>query len=546
MQEEIKLFKQYLTKQDGSYDLIKVNKRFIKNHYPLIYQYCLDNFKTKIYCLLYDIQYENRPVCLNCHKHLEVYKLKNGFKKYCSGECAATFNKEHKISSNTLREKYKTKYKEKYPDLDISSDPNNSNYLILTNYCKHGDLRIYRGLFNKLYKLNRCLCLDCNKETFNNYNPTEEEINSFHDSFNEFYQKNKFKFSEYWWLMNYPKEYKIIHVKTNFLDKDSSDIERVYCFKNKIIEYPKCFCGDNCYFLRHSMNYTTVCFKHRNNNYTSKGENEVKEFLSSLNVSFIERDRSLKKEIDIYIPSLKLGIEFNGLWWHGEENKEKNYHVDKMNYFNKHGIQLINIWEDDWNNKKDIVKSIIKNKLKLNNRKIYARKCQVKLIDYNIKNEFINQNHIQGDCVSTINLGLYFNDELVSVMTFGKNRFKNDDTIELLRFCNKLDTSVIGGASKLFKFFIKTYKPTKVISYANRDISVGKLYEILGFEKIRYTPISYWWVNNSTRYNRTLFQKHLLVKEGFDSNLTENEIMHQRGFYKIYGTGNILFEFNNK
>jgi len=132
-------------------------------------------------------------------------------------------------------------------------------------------------------------------------------------------------------------------------------------------------------------------------------------------------------------------------------------------------------------------------------------------------------------------------------MTFGKKRMilkskSSDNEYELLRFCNKLNTSVIGGASKLFSYFKENYKPNSIVSYANCDISSGKLYNILGFKEIKYTGLNYWWVKDK-RYNRSNFMKYKLVKEGADPNKTEEEIMKDSGYSKIYGIGNLKYEW---
>jgi hypothetical protein len=116
-----------------------------------------------------------------------------------------------------------------------------------------------------------------------------------------------------------------------------------------------------------------------------------------------------------------------------------------------------------------------------------------------------------------------------------------ENEYELLRFCNKLNTSVIGGASKLFSYFIEQYKPEIIVSYANLDISNGNLYEILGFLKQQTININYWWVKNGKRYHRSNFMKHKLVKEGADPNKTEKEIMLERKYVKLWGTGNLKY-----
>lgn len=248
------------------------------------------------------------------------------------------------------------------------------------------------------------------------------------------------------------------------------------------------------------------------------------------------------KELDIYLPHLKLGFEFNGLYWHSEIFKEKDYHLNKTNECLEKGIQLIHIWEDDWDYKQDIVKSIILNKLGKNTNKIYGRKCQIKEIsDNKIVKRFLEENHIQGFVGSKIKLGLYYNNELVSLMTFGNLRRNlgqrsKEGSYELLRFCNVLNTSVIGGASKLFKYFIKNYDVKEIISYSDNSRSNGNLYKVLGFKNFNET-INYYWIKNGIRHHRFNFRKDKLVKEGFNKNLSEIEIMYLKGFYRLFDSG---------
>jgi hypothetical protein len=278
-------------------------------------------------------------------------------------------------------------------------------------------------------------------------------------------------------------------------------------------------------------------------------EREVSDFITSLNINFEENDRSVLngKELDIYIPSKKIAIEFNGLYWHSELFKDKNYHLDKTELCEKEEIQLIHIFEDEWLYKQDIVKSRLKNLLGLTETMIYGRKCVIKNVSSKITKSFLDDNHIQGKCVDKIRYGLYHQDELVSIMTFGKRKILNNDGWELIRFCNKLNTSVIGGASKLFKHFIKTHVFETLISYADRRWSDGGLYNNLGFEYISKTPPNYFYYNENlkTRESRIKYQKHKLVTQGFDVNLTEREITNKMGLYRIYDSGNLKYIYRN-
>ena len=305
-------------------------------------------------------------------------------------------------------------------------------------------------------------------------------------------------------------------------------------------------------YYRHEnkVNPCTLC--NPAGEFSSIKENDLCEFLNKNNIEYIKNDRNILngKEIDIYIPKHNLAIEFNGVYFHSNLFKKNNYHLEKTEICNSNNIQLIHIFEDEWDNKKEIVKSILLNKLNKVQNKIYARKCNIKLVKTKDKSKFLNENHIQGMVGSSINLGLYHNDELVSLMTFGKkrlamgNKIKNDNEYELVRFCNKLNTSVVGGASKLLKYFIQTYKPTEILSYADKRFSNGNLYKKLGFVEVKSTSPNYFYVINKKRKHRFEFRKDILVKNGFDSTKTEFQIMEERGIPRIYDVGNFVFKLN--
>jgi hypothetical protein len=329
-----------------------------------------------------------------------------------------------------------------------------------------------------------------------------------------------------------PSEYEII---------DYSKMSLLHNVCNKVTTINR----KNVYFrLRRDSNLCDYC---RSPN--SKPENKLKDFIKSLNVDYIENDRTVLegKELDIYIPSKNLAIEFNGLYWHSEKFLDKNYHLNKTNACQEKGIQLIHIFEDDWEYKQEIVKSIIKNRLNKieGNNKIYARKCIVKEVKSNIVRTFLDENHIQGFSRSTYKLGLYYNDELVSLMTFGYRRTNTKKEFELIRFCNKLGINVIGASSKLFKYFLMNYsiEDDYILSYADYSLFNGKMYDMLGFKEIHLTVPNYFWVINKKREHRWKYNKQKLIKEGFDSNKTEKEIMYSRGYYRIYGVGQKRYEY---
>ena len=247
-------------------------------------------------------------------------------------------------------------------------------------------------------------------------------------------------------------------------------------------------------------------------------------------------------EIDIYLPDINLGFEFNGLYWHSEIYKERGYHINKTTYFKKLGIDIFHIWEDDWIYKNEIVKSMILNKLG-KSKKIGARECYIREINNKDCKKFLNDNHIQGWCISKYRYGLFYKEELLSVMTFGNLRInlgqKNKTgQYELLRFCNKKYTSVIGGASKILKYFKDLINPIRIVSYSKNDYSNGNLYKTIGFKFEKLTSPNYYWVVNSRRENRYKWRKDVLVKMGGDIKMSESSIMISNGYYRIFDSGN--------
>ena len=260
------------------------------------------------------------------------------------------------------------------------------------------------------------------------------------------------------------------------------------------------------------------------------------------------------KELDIYIPSKNLAIEYNGLYWHSEisGNKDKLYHISKTDECNLLNIQLIHIFSDEWYNSKDIVKNRIRHILQFDKENTtYARNCTLAEISSKQKNVFLKQNHLQGSDNSSIKIGAYNSGELVAVMTFSKPRIalgRKNKTIsineyELTRFATS--KNVIGISSKLLSYFIKKYIPSKIISYADRRWSTGNLYKVLGFKLISATKPNYWYTSDHiNKIHRFNFRKNVLNKklEIFDSNLTEWENMKLNKYDRIWDCGSLKYE----
>jgi len=276
----------------------------------------------------------------------------------------------------------------------------------------------------------------------------------------------------------------------------------------------------------------------------SLSEKEIYDFIYKYFPDTISNDRSILsgKELDIYIPSKNLAIEFNGLHWHSElQGKDKNYHLDKTTRCLEKEIHLIHIFEDEWLDKQEIVKSVLKAKLGIITNKIFARKCTIAEVSNKQILEFLNTNHIQG-YIRGNNLGLYYKDELVSILVYGSSRYNKKYEFEILRFCNKIDTTVVGGLSRL----LSKINSKSIITYVDRRYSVGKSYESVGFKFKGESNPSYYYIkgNELIRYNRIQFQKHKLKSklESFDPSLTEWQNMQLNGYDRIWDCGNYVYD----
>jgi response regulator of citrate/malate metabolism len=236
-------------------------------------------------------------------------------------------------------------------------------------------------------------------------------------------------------------------------------------------------------------------------------EQELSELLGP---SFIKNRTMLDGlEIDFYNETLKLGIEFNGDYWHSDIFKDKYYHQNKSKLAETKGIRLIHIWEHEWLDPR--VKTILfsmlniaENKAK---QKIYARQCSIKQITNNEARPFNNKNHLQGHRNAQVTYGLFYNNELVQLMSFSRTRWnrnlKNNDAWEIIRGCPGSNNVVVGGVSKLFTHFVKDYNPSSVFSYCDFNKFDGKGYEALGMKFIGYTePDMKWFMKDRTVMNR--------------------------------------------
>ncbi len=297
----------------------------------------------------------------------------------------------------------------------------------------------------------------------------------------------------------------------------------------------------------------TSCPTCSTQNGPSKYEKEIVYILKNAGLNVVENTRKIisPKELDIFLPDLNIAIEFNGLYWHSNENKSmtnpSTYHLDKLNECIKKDINLIQIFEDEWLFNKELVIQTILHKIgKSNSSKIHGRKCLIKEIDSKTKNSFLRKFHLQGADTSKIKLGAFFNNELVAVMTFSagnisKGSTQKDGIWELNRFCTNFKYRIPGIASKLLTHFKRNYNWFNIFSYADRRWSSGNVYEALNFNLSKTTIPNYWYIKNYRRIHRFNLRK----TNADPKNIPEWLLRENDGYWRIWDCGHLKYEIGN-
>lgn len=443
----------------------KYNSKTLSRKFPELYELIVNNNdldiqKEIIYCIFFNI--ESIPTCKNekCFNHTILRNLQKGFQNFCCVDCKnewQRYSKEFKNNVSKGVQEYKNEKNKNSTDLFKKfllkyNYDKEGNYFILHNFCKHGNLKIYGNSLIKKFNAGMFdnMCPKCNQEAFDTYIPTEKEIEDFRAIFPEFYKKHHYALNRSWWMLYYPKYLKILTVYfEKYFGKVNKIIQRevYYVFLHDLKERPICKeerCNCRVNFNKQSWKYNMFCDKHTTGYNASGVELELKDYIETLNIPF-ERNKQhiIKGEFDFYFPNNNLAIEFNGVWFHCDRfAKKEKYHQNKFIGARDKGILLISVWEDDWNFKKDLVKTLVNSKLGIFTKTIPLKDCTVKK---NIPEEelktFIDSNFIDGYSSQNSNYCLYYKDELVSaislngssLVTYAKNRnYKIKDDLALL------------------------------------------------------------------------------------------------------------------
>jgi len=474
-------------------------------------------WSCSIFCALNNVS--TQPTCQSCNVNISYFKSTNRISKYCSEcsnkgveksmKCSATHLSRDKESWNASIVAMKKTKLERYNDENYNN-PNTVKQTCMTRY------GVSNGAKTKLARAKISIATkghakDCIK-------------GSNHHSYRR--------------------------IGSSTMGVIASKVNMIHLLTKNTLT-PQ-------YVLANSLGISPSLFSNRMARYGltqylgggSYAEKQLFDFVHGLNHSAIPNDRVLLngKELDVYVADKKSAFELDGLYWHSEaKGKDKHYHLNKTEICQEVGVQLFHVFDNEWYDKPDIWKSVIANSLNLTPNRLYARKCVIKEVTTKDKNIFLNENHLQGSDIAKYSYGLYFDNCLVSIMTFCKSRYDKNVPWELSRFCNKINTCVVGGASRLLAHFVKLHKGN-IVSYANRRWSNGNLYNAIGFDFIGKTSPNYFYtMDNKTLLSRIAFQKHKLKDklDNFDASLTERQNMLNNGYNVVWDCGNLKFIYQN-
>jgi hypothetical protein len=500
-----------------------------------IHQTCLEKYGTTCTATVPKIIEKRKQTCME--KYGVEYavaskKIRNKIEK----TCLEKYGVKSTLMTNEFKENRKQDYMEKYGVQFV------------------GQVKEYREKQEKTclekYGNRSCLGNDVIKQKIISTNLEKYGVNnpaSSPEIKEKIRRTQSIKFNNGWYTKSHisEKSYKILENKEDFSELLSMHgaitLSKMLGVGNTLIYN---------YHKKHELNIL--------NTLTSCGEKQLGNWIATLGVNYILNDRNIcsPRELDIYLPDHNLAIEYNGLYWHSDaQNENKYYHQEKTEHCRKNGIQLIQIFEDEWQNNQDICKSIILQYLGLSKNKVAARKCKLEIISNKDIQPFMNENHLQGHSTGQCNIVLKYDNEIIMAMTFRTPRYNKSFDYELLRLATKKNYTVIGGTEKLWKYFLKNFSPSSVISYCDLRWFSGKVYSKLNFvNNTKKILPTYWYTDCQNRFHRSKFTKSKAVKYAIkDSTINENVLnqLTERhitkeilGLYRIWDCGQAVWKWN--
>jgi hypothetical protein len=287
-----------------------------------------------------------------------------------------------------------------------------------------------------------------------------------------------------------------------------------YKFKHK-----KCGCIFNAWIKDGQIPKCPKCSPPNNQ---SQYEIEIRKFLTEYTNNIITNSKSIIQpyELDIYLPDYNLAIEFNGIYWHGEsQGKDQYYHIDKSKKCWEKKINLIHIFEDEWNNKSQILQSMILERINKSPWEINGRKCRIKKVSNIDRDKFLEKHHIQGkvqsSCRQLHNYGLFYNDYLVSLLVLEELKINNVYKYEICRFCNYIGTSINYGFNILLDYIINDLNNNNIVVHTDLRFDTGRIYKDYGFKYVGRIEPTYYYIQTGNKPKR-INQNNIDTCSSFD------------------------------
>lgn len=496
-----------------------------------------ETIHEKIY-IRYIAKIKHRPVCKFCSSPVPFTGFTRGFKLFCNSSHAGKYLQlEHgdsirKKSKRTLMENYGVSNPFKIP----SSIENQKKAMAL----KRGSIlsedhkaSIKKGMVNK----------------YGVENPSQAEIirdkitSTMIGKYGGYYigSEEGVRARKESWIANRLTKLEIID-KISLLE-DYVDSKR---------EYKACCLECNLEFLTSIANgFVRKCPRcHFIPANRSKKEAELSEIVERMGEVVLTNVKNKNLiyplSLDIWIPEKNIAIEFNGDYYHCDKFKDKNYHLKKLKECEAKGIKLIQIFEHEYDVKRDLIVGRLKSILNKNEKTIGARRLSLTKLKPVEERLFFEQNHIQGYVPSSHCFALVRGSEVLAAMSFGRPRFDKKSKVELLRFASKSGYTIPGAGSKLLNNAKHLWEGGTLISYCDRRWSDGEFYKRVGFSLARISSPSYIYVHARTKQivSRYSAQKHRLkslLGDNYDESLTEGENMEMNKFFKLWDCGQMVY-----
>lgn len=493
--------------------------------YPFLKQQLIElfpfyNYDIRFSQYVYALKHELKelPLCPVCNTPIKFDEVTIEYPQTCSRTCASNHEAtKHKRQQTNL---------EKYGSINPLSNKDVQSKRQQTNLEKYGSEHILQTDSGQNKRKQTLI----KKFGTSNTNQVESVVQKRHQTCLDKYG-TKFSSQRHW----SPETHEKINDINWLTDQHYTQKKPLYVIASELNISDKIL-GDHL----HKFGLDTKTFS------CSAGEQEIYDFLLTLlsENDIVQHDRSSIKpyELDIFIPSISLGIEYCGLYWHSEKFKDRYYHKQKYQMCATQNIKLLTIYEDEWYNSKDIIKNKLRYLLNRHNNKIPARKCNIEIIDTSTKQSFFSDYHIQGSGPGSINYGLVFNNELVACMSFIE---KANNVYVLNRYATK--HVVVGGFNKLLSYFKNTHRWKQIITFADLRWSDGQLYHSSNFKLVSILLPDYYYVVNNKRYHKFNFRrKYLPTKlDVFDPELSEWENCKANNIDRIWDCGKLRFCVDN-